>query len=195
LGASTALSFVLQKRWTPYRQNLTLPLKAFFPVAATIFCVVVGADRAGQAYERSRYDVGKINRESAIEGQLGLGGSGAVDTSGLSLRDKSIEWIRSNRYRAVAGAWAVSMVGSFSYIATTPLSFAQKLVQARMIAQGLTVGVLLASAGLAALPTANSAKRDAYDQEMREDALYKFKKGSPHDLSHKQHAQAFTEAK
>ena len=46
--------------------------------------------------------------------------------------------------------WAASMIGSASFIfARNPTqTFSQKLVQCRMVAQGATVAVLIASAGL-----------------------------------------------
>jgi len=105
--------------------------------------------------------------------------------------------------------WAASMVGSFGYISMTPLSFAQKLVvssptlhfpflgdfadlnplhapqQARMVAQGLTVAVLIASAGLSSIPTAAGGQNeDEIKREAREQGMYKWKAGSPHDKQH-----------
>lgn len=77
------------------------------------------------------------------------------------------------------------MVGSFGYIAATPLSFAQKLVQARMVAQALTVAVLIASAGLSSIPTASNGGLN--DEEIkrshREELNIKWKAGSPHALA------------
>jgi len=50
----------------------------------------------------------------------------------------------------VFGSWLASMVGSAVFIfARNPTqTFSQKLVQCRMVAQGATVAVLIASAGL-----------------------------------------------
>lgn len=58
------------------------------------------------------------------------------------------------------------------------MSFAQKLVHARMYAQGLTVVVLIASAGLGL-----TEKR--LEQQEREDRSYKWAANSPHALAHK----------
>lgn len=46
------------------------------------------------------------------------------------------------------------MCGSFAYIQTQPLSFAQKLVQARVYAQGLTLASLLGMAAITSIPSA-----------------------------------------
>jgi len=59
----------------------------------------------------------------------------------------------------------------------TPMTFAQKLVQARMVAQGLTVAVLIASAGL-------GLQEKKAELVAREDMTYKWKKDSPHALQH-----------
>lgn len=53
-----------------------------------------------------------------------------------------------------------------------------------MLAQGLTVGVLLVTAGLAA----GSPKDTAHAHAVKEDEMYNFKKGSPHEQ--KKHHQA-----
>lgn len=57
-----------------------------------------------------------------------------------------------------------------------------------MIAQGLTVAVLIASAGLSSIPTAANGQNDEeIKRENRETANFKWKKGSPHDLAAHEH--------
>ena len=56
-------------------------------------------------------------------------------------------WGKEYRYPIVAGSWVVSMGVALGIVGRSPyLSTAQKLVQARVYAQSLTVAVLLASA-------------------------------------------------
>lgn len=51
-----------------------------------------------------------------------------------------------------------------------------------MVAQGLTVAVLIASAGLSSIPTAAGGQNeDEIKREAREAGMYKWKVGSPHD--------------
>lgn len=53
-----------------------------------------------------------------------------------------------------------------------------------MVAQGLTVVVLIASAGLSSIPTqAGGQNDDEIKREQRESGMFKWKKGSPHDLA------------
>jgi len=68
----------------------------------------------------------------------------------MSPREKVVRWAVQNKYKVVIGSWAASMLGSAAFIfARNPTqTFSQKLVQCRMVAQGATVAVLIASAGL-----------------------------------------------
>lgn len=86
-------------------------------MAVSSFAFVVGADRAGQAYEANRYDPGKESKELQLEQKL-FGGQEGPDEGGVittSYSDRAVNWVANNRYRTVAGAWAGSMVGSFAY--------------------------------------------------------------------------------
>lgn len=54
---------------------------------------------------------------------------------------------KAHRYQLVGGSWVLSMVAALALTGRNPyLSTQQKLVQARVYAQGLTVAVLIASA-------------------------------------------------
>ena len=58
-----------------------------------------------------------------------------------------MEFGRKERYKIVGGSWVASMVGAFWLVGRNPyLTGQQKLVQARVYAQGLTLAVLVASA-------------------------------------------------
>ncbi|KAK4049408.1 Replication factor C, subunit RFC4 [Microbotryomycetes sp. JL201] len=174
-------------------QQLTLPLKAFAVTSATTAGFIVSADSASRQYELAKYKIGSgtaLERESHAamrnEQLAGIADSKpAIDRSTLSTSQALVEWGKEHRYGAVFAAWAASMIGSFGYISMTPLSFAQKLVQARMAAQGLTVAVLIASAGLTAIPSAgNSLTDDQIKREARDDSMYKWRKDSPHATQH-----------
>ncbi len=65
----------------------------------------------------------------------------------MSVRTK--EWVSEHRYPIVFGSWAASMVIAFALVGRNPtLTGQQKLVQARVYAQGLTLAVLVASFAL-----------------------------------------------
>jgi len=54
-----------------------------------------------------------------------------------------------HEYGLIGGAWALSMVGAFSIIMRNPYqTLPQKVVQARMWAQGLTIGIIIAAGAL-----------------------------------------------
>ena len=56
-------------------------------------------------------------------------------------------WGKRNRYSIVGGSWVASMAIALGLVGRNPyLSTQQKLVQARVYAQGLTVAVLIATA-------------------------------------------------
>jgi hypothetical protein len=57
-----------------------------------------------------------------------------------------MDWGRDHRYEIVGGSWLGSMAVALGLVSRSPLSTAQKLVQARVYAQGLTVLVLIATA-------------------------------------------------
>ena len=58
-----------------------------------------------------------------------------------------MDWGKENRYPIVAGSWVLSMGIALGIVGRSPyLSTQQKLVQARVYAQGLTIAVLIASA-------------------------------------------------
>ncbi|KAM0749818.1 hypothetical protein T439DRAFT_326712 [Meredithblackwellia eburnea MCA 4105] len=197
LGLALVAS-VAASRFGPraYRQ-LTLPLKAFGVTSVTTAAFIVGADSASRQYELAKYAYGSgttLETESRrgldLEKQAGIFTSAGSSSARLPPRNAGtsvgtteavVEWAKEHRYQTVLAGWAASMVGSFAYIAATPLSFAQKLVQARMVAQGLTVAVLIASAGLSSIPTSSSTGHEEELKQLdREAAMYKWKANSPH---------------
>ena len=57
-----------------------------------------------------------------------------------------MEWLQDNRYKLVFGSWVAAMAGSLGLVGRNPyLTGQQKLVQARVYAQGLTVAVVIIS--------------------------------------------------
>ncbi|KAL9054718.1 MAG: hypothetical protein Q9162_003998 [Coniocarpon cinnabarinum] len=65
----------------------------------------------------------------------------------LNVRAK--EWVSEQRYPIVFGSWVASMAIALGIVGRSPyLSAQQKLVQARVYAQGLTLAVLVASFAL-----------------------------------------------
>jgi Hypoxia induced protein conserved region len=127
----------------PSFRSLTLPLKAFLATSAGTFAAIIQADRASQAFETSRHHPFSAPYKDQVQRELEL----ARANEPLSQRLR--RWGREHRYEIVGVSWvagmglALGMVGRNRY-----LTGAQKLVQARVYAQGLTIAVLVATAAL-----------------------------------------------
>ncbi|TFY73360.1 hypothetical protein EWM64_g10652, partial [Hericium alpestre] len=62
----------------------------------------------------------------------------------LSMREKVHTWALQNQYKVILGSWAISMgIAAGLIMRDRHQSTSQKIVQARMWAQGLTIGVLI----------------------------------------------------
>lgn len=103
------------------------------------FLAVIAADRASAAYDL-KHDPAKrrfAEREKEREDEL---------VAGKTTLERVKEWAEENRYPIIFTFWVLSMGGSFAMVNRNRyLSGSQKLVQARMYAQGSTLAVLLAS--------------------------------------------------
>ena len=64
------------------------------------------------------------------------------------LSERAKGWASENRYAVIGGSWVAAMAIALGLVGRSPQSTTQKLVQARVYAQGLTVLVLLATAAL-----------------------------------------------
>ncbi|KAL5002588.1 hypothetical protein BDV10DRAFT_104537 [Aspergillus recurvatus] len=121
-------------------RNLTIPMKAFLVTSSATFVGIIGADRSSRAFEASRNQSRQWyeNREERLR---------ADELRGMSFSDRALAWAREERYTIVFSTWVASMIGSFALVGRNPyLSGPQKLVQARVYAQGATLAVLIASA-------------------------------------------------
>ncbi|GLA34183.1 hypothetical protein AnigIFM63309_005603 [Aspergillus niger] len=121
-------------------RNLTLPMKSFLVTSSGTFVGIISADHASRSFEAQRnasrqwYE----NREERLRQE---------ELSHLSPIDRALQWARREKYKIVGATWVASMIGSFAMVNRNKhLSGSQKIVQARVYAQGLTLAVLVASA-------------------------------------------------
>lgn len=144
-------------------RNLTLPMKAFLVTSSGTFVGIIAADHASRKFgeehnaEKKWYD----EREERLRSQ---------ESHGLTLGERAMAFARREKYKIIGATWIASMAGSFALVSRNKfLSSSQKIVQARVYAQGLTLGVLCASAafeisdqrrGRGLLDAANKAKQD-----------------------------------
>lgn len=128
-----------QKRYATIR-NLTIPMKSFLVTSSGTFVGIISADNASHSFEASRnaerqwYE----NREQHLREE---------ELKGMSFTDRAFAFARREKYKIVSATWVASMIGSWVFVGRNPyLSGQQKIVQARVYAQGLTLAVLVASA-------------------------------------------------
>lgn len=139
IGIGTAVVTLATARYPLFR-GLTLPLRAFLITSAATFGGIVTADHYSHAYERK---VNPIDQEFDARQKQEYEAS----IAGKSFTERALDFGRRERYKIVGGSWLASMAGAFALVNRNPyLSGAQKLVQARVYAQFLTLGVLVATA-------------------------------------------------
>jgi hypothetical protein len=120
-------------------RNLTLPMKAFLVSSTSTFCAIIAADRSSRGFESSR-DPARHYRDRTTSELEQLRKS-------EPLLQRVKDWGRENRYSIVTASWVASMGVALGLVGRDPyLSRSQKLVQARVYAQGLTIAILLATA-------------------------------------------------
>lgn len=125
-------------RFHAFRQ-LTLPMKTFLVTSSSTFAAIVNADRMSRNYEIAR-DPQRQYRDKATTELDQIRAS-------ESTFQRAKDWGRENRYPIVTASWVASMAIALGLVGRNPyLTGAQKLVQARVYAQGLTLAVLVATA-------------------------------------------------
>lgn len=138
LGVGLAASYIAQKR-SPFYRTLTLPLKAFFVSSSVTFAAIVNADRRSRAYETNRTSMYQFEDRTAKALK--------EQRANMTPMEKAKEFGREYRYPIVTASWVASMGASLALVSRDKyLTGAQKLVQARVYAQGLTLLVLIATA-------------------------------------------------
>jgi len=144
LGGSVGLAVGLagvvgaSRRYPAFR-SLTVPFRSFLVTSAATFGAIVTAERYSINFQRARDPMNQYldTTQRAAE---------EVRRSESSTQ-RFMDWGRQNRYSIVFTSWiaamglAMAMVGRNKYLSTS-----QKLVQARVYAQGLTLAVLIATA-------------------------------------------------
>ena len=145
LGLTAGLGFGLAGVWLAsqryhFMRQLTLPLKAFLVTSSGTFAGIISADHYSRAYEMERNPIDKEYRERETA-------RAEAERSGKSFTQRAMDFGKKERYKIVAGSWVASMFAAFAIVNRNKfLTGQQKIVQARVYAQFLTLGVLVASA-------------------------------------------------
>lgn len=115
-------------------------MKSFLVTSSGTFAGIIAADHSSRAFENEHNSTYQWyeKREERLRSE---------ENTGMGLSDQITAFARREKYKIISATWIASMVGSFVIVGRNPyLSGQQKLVQARVYAQGLTLGVLCASA-------------------------------------------------
>lgn len=139
LGFALGLGGVLlaSKRYPAFR-GLTLPFRTFLVTSTATFGAIVQADRSSIAYQKSQDPMNSYrdNSQRAADARR----------QNESAYQRFMELGKEHRYGIVFASWVVSMGVALALVGRSPMSTSQKLVQARVYAQGLTLAVLIISA-------------------------------------------------
>lgn len=143
----------LASRRYHFIRNLTLPLKAFLVTSSGTFAGIINADTYSRKYESESNpaDVEYRRREAQ---KL------AEERAGKTFTERAMDFGRRERYKIVGASWIASMGAAFAIVNRNKfLSGAQKIVQARVYAQFLTLGVLVATAAFEISDSRNAKGR------------------------------------
>ncbi|PBP20287.1 hypothetical protein BUE80_DR008993 [Diplocarpon rosae] len=120
-------------------RGLTIPMKAYLVSATGTFTAIIYADRASRGFELQRNPENRYVDTAARTTE-------ALDAEKTSFQ-RVKDWGRENRYPIVTASWVASMGIALALVGRNPyLSRAQKLVQARVYAQGFTLAILITTA-------------------------------------------------
>jgi hypothetical protein len=140
IGLALGLAGVIgaSRRYPAFRQ-LTIPFRSFLVTSAGTFGAIITAERYSVNFQRARDPMNQYLDESQRAAE-------EVRRSETNSK-KLMDWGRENRYSIVFTSWIASMGLAMAMVNRNKfLSTSQKLVQARVYAQGLTLAVLIATA-------------------------------------------------
>ncbi|KAH3687995.1 hypothetical protein WICPIJ_001027 [Wickerhamomyces pijperi] len=147
------------RKWPNFPKNLPWSIRTAIFISPPTVATTIWAEEASNSFDRAMYssdhDSKRLLEEHARWSKLSLGG-------------KITNTLVEHKYKFIVGAWAASMYGSWVYVDKDPImTKTQKIVQARMYAQFLTVLLLLGSIGLSIYD--EKAHPENYNVEEKDD--------------------------
>lgn len=122
----------------PTFRALTLPFKAFLIISSGTFASIIAADSYSRRFEASKHPEKDYQDEQQTFAEQ--------VAAQKSTKDKVMQWCGDNRYSLVFGSWVASISVAMGIINRNPYQTTQqKLVQARVWAQGATVAAVIVS--------------------------------------------------
>ncbi|KAI6166217.1 hypothetical protein EDD17DRAFT_43717 [Pisolithus thermaeus] len=157
--------YILHRQW-PYFRSLPLQVKALAAIIIILPTTAIRAEHRMIDYERSHWDgADKYAVERRAHEERLRWGS-------LSVKDKFADWTARHQLSFVVGSWALAMAISGAIIMRDPhLPVRHKVVQARVWAQGLTLGVIIATGALTHSQRAKAAQMRKHGDHSWEDVV------------------------
>lgn len=144
-------------------QRWTWSIKTAFWITPPTMLTAICAEEASNSFDAMMYS-NESESQYALEQHK--------KWKEMSLQQKLVEGLSNNKYKIIVGAWAASMYGSWVMVDKDPImTKAQKAVQARMYAQFITVGLLLASMGLSMYEKKLHPNKEQQREKQRWDRL------------------------
>ncbi|KAJ7771091.1 hypothetical protein DFH07DRAFT_953711 [Mycena maculata] len=170
-SVATVASVYAHRRFAYYRA-LPPSLKVLGVLVIAAPALSIQAERRGLEYDKSQWEG---------DGAQVLQAQEAHELSRwekMSTGDKIADWAHRHEYSIIIGGWALSLALAGGIISRDKYqTTAQKVVQARMWAQGLTIGIILTAAGFkanrnigesASRPVADHSWMEMLEQQERE---------------------------
>lgn len=137
LGVGIGGVVFASRRYAAFR-GLTIPFRAFLVTSSSTFGAIVNADRYSMAFQKEQNPLNFYQGETQRVQQ--------ITRENQSAYERFMEYGKENRYSIVFVSWLASMGLAFALVSRSPMNTANKVVQARVYAQGLTLAVLIVSA-------------------------------------------------
>ncbi|KAK2740903.1 hypothetical protein FQN55_008602 [Onygenales sp. PD_40] len=166
----------------PTIKNLTLPMKAFLVTSAGTFVGIIAADHSSRSFEAAQHEEHQFlgDREARRRQE---------ELATMSTSDRLFDFVRREKYKLMTGAWAASMIGSWMLVSRNPmLTKGQKIVQARVYAQGLTLAVMV---GTAALEISDQRKGKGILDKVKQKQVRTAKADEGSNIVAKQHKESY----
>ncbi|KAI9312022.1 hypothetical protein BX666DRAFT_1991936 [Dichotomocladium elegans] len=157
-----ALATVVTLRRSPEFRALSRSMQAIIPTSLTVSGYLFASDRATTAYENRHLGY----MDEALFDELQKPAEAHAEEKEQS---GALKYLNDNRWTVIGVSWAASMVGALGLsFSNRYLSTQQKVVQARMYAQAVTLAVLMASAGLSIyMGDDDKPRKDLPDAQLR----------------------------
>jgi hypothetical protein len=139
LGLAVGVGGVMfaSRRYPAFR-GLTVPFRTFLVTSAGTFGAIINADRWSMDFQKKQNPMNFYEDQTQRAQQ--------IVRENQTTWERFMEYGKENRYSIVFVSWLASMGVAFALVSRSPMNTANKVVQARVYAQGLTLAVLIISA-------------------------------------------------